>query len=169
MQLCSKRCRAAAAAAAAAPGIAAFKLQPLSKPAHQVPSIYSSTIPLPFSLDAALFPSVSSGQSAHITQACPSPPQEVHQEKARLAVFVSGGGSNFRAIHAACLDGRINAEVVAVISDKPTCGGVQYAQANNMATLTYPRPKKGDFPGLSKKELVDALKVQHKVCSCQAI
>ncbi len=32
--------------------------------------------------------------------------------KARLAVFVSGGGSNFKAIHAAILDGRINAEVV---------------------------------------------------------
>ena len=29
----------------------------------------------------------------------------------RLAVFVSGGGSNFRAIHAAILDGRIKADV----------------------------------------------------------
>lgn len=29
----------------------------------------------------------------------------------RIAVFVSGGGSNFKAIHAAILDGRIRAEV----------------------------------------------------------
>jgi len=36
----------------------------------------------------------------------------VDAAKARLAVFVSGGGSNFKAIHAAILDGRINAEVV---------------------------------------------------------
>lgn len=32
--------------------------------------------------------------------------------KKRLAVFVSGGGSNFKAIHAACQRGAINAEVV---------------------------------------------------------
>ncbi len=32
--------------------------------------------------------------------------------RARLAVFVSGGGSNFKAIHAACGDGRVNGDVV---------------------------------------------------------
>lgn len=39
----------------------------------------------------------------------------VDKPKAKLAVFVSGGGSNFKAIHAAILDGRINAEVVVSI------------------------------------------------------
>lgn len=41
-----------------------------------------------------------------------SPPalQEL-KKKPRLAIFVSGGGSNFRAIHAAIFDGRIDAEV----------------------------------------------------------
>lgn len=48
--------------------------------------------------------------------------------KKRLAVFVSGGGSNFKAIHAACLDGRIHGEVVVVVSDKASCGGVDYAK-----------------------------------------
>ena len=32
-------------------------------------------------------------------------------DKKKLAVFVSGGGSNFKTIHAATLDGRINADV----------------------------------------------------------
>lgn len=41
------------------------------------------------------------------------PKQQPAKEVPRLAVFVSGGGSNMRAIHAACQDGRINA-VVAV-------------------------------------------------------
>jgi len=41
------------------------------------------------------------------------------QVPAKLAVFVSGGGSNFRTIHAGILEGRINGEVVAVVSDKP--------------------------------------------------
>jgi hypothetical protein len=42
------------------------------------------------------------------------PPEHVDAagSKKRLAVFVSGGGSNFKAIHAACLKGTINAEVV---------------------------------------------------------
>jgi phosphoribosylglycinamide formyltransferase len=30
----------------------------------------------------------------------------------RRAVFVSGGGSNFKAVHAATVDGRINGRVV---------------------------------------------------------
>jgi hypothetical protein len=46
-----------------------------------------------------------------------APPQDLNTgSKARLAVFVSGGGSNFKAIHAACQDGRINAEVVVSIT-----------------------------------------------------
>ena len=53
-----------------------------------------------------------------------APPEytEVKEKpKARLAVFVSGGGSNFKAIHAACLDGCINGEVV--VSAGTVCGG----------------------------------------------
>ena len=39
------------------------------------------------------------------------PAPDSTERKPRLAIFVSGGGSNFRAIHAGILDGRINAEV----------------------------------------------------------
>lgn len=37
----------------------------------------------------------------------------------RLAVFVSGGGSNFRAIHEAALGGAVHGDVVALVTDKP--------------------------------------------------
>eukprot|EP00195_Chlamydomonas_chlamydogama_P012249 CAMPEP_0202901616 /NCGR_PEP_ID=MMETSP1392-20130828/14354_1 /ASSEMBLY_ACC=CAM_ASM_000868 /TAXON_ID=225041 /ORGANISM="Chlamydomonas chlamydogama, Strain SAG 11-48b" /LENGTH=288 /DNA_ID=CAMNT_0049588205 /DNA_START=186 /DNA_END=1053 /DNA_ORIENTATION=- len=90
-----------------------------------------------------------------------APPKEyvlAEKPKARLAVFVSGGGSNFKAIHAAILDGRVNAEVAVVVSDVPGCGGVQYAQANGIPTVTYPIPKKGDFPGLTAEQLVESMK-----------
>jgi phosphoribosylglycinamide formyltransferase len=58
----------------------------------------------------------------------PAPPQLAagpDAPKAKLAVFVSGGGSNFRAIHAACMDGRINAEVV-VRDSMVICGLVTW-------------------------------------------
>lgn len=59
------------------------------------------------------------------------------QEK-RLAVFVSGGGSNFRAIHEACVDGRIRGKVVAVVSNKPGCGGWNYALEMGIPTWCHP-------------------------------
>lgn len=39
--------------------------------------------------------------------------------KCRLAVFASGSGSNYQAIAEACADGRLNAEVVLLVCDKP--------------------------------------------------
>lgn len=40
-------------------------------------------------------------------------------ERKRLVEFVSGGGSNFRAIHDAALGGDVNGVVVALVTDKP--------------------------------------------------
>ena len=40
-------------------------------------------------------------------------------KKTRLAVFASGSGSNYEAIVEACRDGRIDAEVVLLVCDKP--------------------------------------------------
>lgn len=39
--------------------------------------------------------------------------------KTKLAVFVSGGGSNFRAIHKSIQEGKIYGEIAVVVSDKP--------------------------------------------------
>jgi phosphoribosylglycinamide formyltransferase len=48
----------------------------------------------------------------------------------------------------------------AVVSDVPSCGGVQYAQQQGITTLTYPASKKGLFPGLTPEELVQQLTQQ---------
>ena len=57
---------------------------------------------------------------------------------ARLAVFVSGGGSNFKAIHASILSGSIKGEVVAVVTNAPNCGGAEYARQHGIDVLVYP-------------------------------
>ncbi len=78
-------------------------------------------------------PTVSSRQCSHgarLQPCCASPPEHLPGEaKARLAVFVSGGGSNFKAIHAACLAGTINADVVVSVSSQCCqcmCAGVSW-------------------------------------------
>ena len=83
--------------------------------------------------------------------AAPPPPK-------RLAVFVSGGGSNFRAIHAAMLEGRIRGEVAVVVTNAPSCGGAAYAAGHGIPVLTYPPPKANPAAGLTPEQLVAELK-----------
>ena len=40
-------------------------------------------------------------------------------KRTKLAVFASGSGSNYEAIVEACRDGRIEADVVLLVCDKP--------------------------------------------------
>ncbi len=47
---------------------------------------------------------------------------------ARIATLISGRGSNFLAIDDACRDGRLDAEVVLVLSNRPDAGGLQAAR-----------------------------------------
>ena len=53
----------------------------------------------------------------------------------RLAIFASGGGSNLRAITAACAGGVLRglAEVALVVSDRPRCGAVEWSRAAGLA------------------------------------
>ena len=44
---------------------------------------------------------------------------------------------------------RTHTHTQVVVSDVPTCGGVQYAHQHGIPTVTYPIPKKGDYPGLT--------------------
>lgn len=39
--------------------------------------------------------------------------------RSKMAVFVSGGGSNLRAIHAGCVSNQIYGDIAIVVSDKP--------------------------------------------------
>lgn len=77
----------------------------------------------------------------------------------KLAVFVSGGGSNFRSIHEA----RINGDIVVLVASKPDCGGANYARDKGIPVIVFPETKDGS-EGLSPHDLVIALrryKVDH--------
>ncbi|XP_065879570.1 phosphoribosylglycinamide formyltransferase, chloroplastic-like [Euphorbia lathyris] len=78
-------------------------------------------------------------------------------KRKKLAVFVSGGGSNFKSIHEACLQGSIYGDIVAVVTDKHGCGGAEYARSNKIPVLLFPRTK-DDSGGLSSTDLVSALR-----------
>ena len=73
-------------------------------------------------------------------------PEDVFQspkKKGRVAIFLSGRGSNFMAIHDAIVAGTINAEIVLVLSNKKEAPGLKIAQERNLETL-YLNPK--EFP-----------------------
>lgn len=58
---------------------------------------------------------------------------------ARLAILISGAGSNMQAIVEACASGRIPAQVVLVASDRAEAAGLARAQALGIAVLALPR------------------------------
>ncbi len=57
----------------------------------------------------------------------------------RLAILISGQGSNMLAIAAACSSGRIPAQVAAVIADTPDAGGIERARAQGLPTFVVDR------------------------------
>jgi phosphoribosylglycinamide formyltransferase-1 len=65
------------------------------------------------------------------------------KKKGRVAIFLSGRGSNFMAIHDAIVAGTIDAEIVLVFSNKKEAPGLKIAQERNLETL-YLNPK--EFP-----------------------
>ncbi len=65
-------------------------------------------------------------------------PEEVFQsplKKGRIAIFLSGRGSNFMAIHDAIVAGVINADIVLVFSNKKDAPGLKIAEERNLETL----------------------------------
>ena len=50
----------------------------------------------------------------------------------KIAVFVSGGGSNFIAIYRQIIQGNILGEIVMVFSNNPNCGAIKFAEENSI-------------------------------------
>ncbi|XP_051128210.1 phosphoribosylglycinamide formyltransferase, chloroplastic [Andrographis paniculata] len=75
----------------------------------------------------------------------------------KLAVFVSGGGSNFRSIHEATVSGSVHGEVVVLVASKHDCGGAEYARGNGIPVIVFPT-KKDTQKGFSAEDLVSALR-----------
>jgi phosphoribosylglycinamide formyltransferase-1 len=58
------------------------------------------------------------------------------QKKGRIAVFLSGRGSNFVAIHDGIVAGKINAEIALVFSNKKDAPGLGIAEQRGLETLS---------------------------------
>jgi len=61
----------------------------------------------------------------------------------RVVIFISGGGSNMQALIEACATPGFPAEVVGVICDRATAGGVEKARAKNIPTFVFERKPYG--------------------------
>lgn len=78
--------------------------------------------------------------------------------KTQIAVFASGNGSNFEAIVRACEEGRINADVALVVTDRPGAFVVERAKKHNVPVVEF-RPKdyasKADFETMLLRHLTE--------------
>lgn len=59
----------------------------------------------------------------------------------RIAILASGRGSNFDAIAEAVTQKRLNAEIVALLSDQPKTGALEKAAKRGIPTLVVPAEK----------------------------
>jgi phosphoribosylglycinamide formyltransferase-1 len=60
------------------------------------------------------------------------------REPLRLAVLISGRGSNMLSIQAACEAGSLQARIVLVLADQPAAGGLAAARAHGVETRAVP-------------------------------
>ncbi|WP_182354142.1 phosphoribosylglycinamide formyltransferase [Flaviflexus huanghaiensis] len=67
----------------------------------------------------------------------------MNDDRRRLAVLVSGGGSNLAALMDACESPEYGCEVVLVVADRDGCGGIETAQAAGIETAVM---RVRDFP-----------------------
>ncbi|PIN21302.1 5'-phosphoribosylglycinamide formyltransferase [Handroanthus impetiginosus] len=74
-----------------------------------------------------------------------------------LAVFVSGGGSNFRSIYQGTLDGSVHGDVVVLVTNKHDCGGAEFARERGIPVIVFPKRKDGE-KAFSAEDLVIALR-----------
>jgi phosphoribosylglycinamide formyltransferase-1 len=89
------------------------------------------------------------------------------KKKGRIAIFLSGRGSNFKAIHDAIVAGYINADIVLVFSNKKEAPGIRIAQERDLETL-YFNPK--DFPSREAydKAIIEEIKKRNVDLICLA-
>ena len=89
------------------------------------------------------------------------------KKKGRIAVFLSGRGSNFKAIHDAILAGKINGEIALVFSNKREALGLKIAQEQNLETL-YLNPKEFDSREAYDQAILDEVKKRDVDLICLA-
>ena len=87
--------------------------------------------------------------------------------KKKIAIFASGSGTNFEALAQACADGRLNADVVLMVCDKPGAKVIERAQRFGVESFVFsPKayPSKADF----EREIVQLLRDRQVDLICLA-
>jgi phosphoribosylglycinamide formyltransferase-1 len=80
----------------------------------------------------------------------------------RVAILLSGRGSNMRALVAAAARPDFPAEIVLVVSNQPDAAGLTFAQDAGIATqLVDHRPFRGNRP--AHEAAIDAVLVEHRI------
>ena len=82
------------------------------------------------------------------------------QSPARLVVLISGNGSNLQAILDACAEGRLNASVAAVFSNKSEAYGLERARQAGIPAIAVPKPRELDR-GLYDQTLAAQVEAYH--------
>ncbi|XP_073159268.1 phosphoribosylglycinamide formyltransferase, chloroplastic [Henckelia pumila] len=77
--------------------------------------------------------------------------------KKNLAVFVSGGGSNFRSIYEASLSGSVHGDIAVLVTNKPECGGAEFARQKGIPVYIVHKLKDAQ-EGISAEDLVTILR-----------
>ncbi len=75
----------------------------------------------------------------------------------RLAIFISGRGSNMKAIVEACRDGRVTAKPVLVLSNRYDAEGLEWAAENGIAIAAIDHRSYDDDRAGFEKEITEAL------------
>ncbi|NTU98129.1 MAG: phosphoribosylglycinamide formyltransferase [Chlorobiaceae bacterium] len=78
--------------------------------------------------------------------------------KTRLAVFCSGTGSNFKALHRSIAEKKINAEFLICLSNRSTCGAIHYARENGIPAIQMAENQYSDYDSFTEA-MLDALKI----------
>ncbi|RMH59209.1 MAG: phosphoribosylglycinamide formyltransferase, partial [Candidatus Hydrogenedentota bacterium] len=79
----------------------------------------------------------------------------------RIAVLVSGRGSNLQALLHAQAEGRLGGRIALVLSDKPNCLGIKRAREAGCETFTF-SPK--EFSDRESYERVMAREIESREC-----
>uniref|UniRef100_A0A2P2JFS6 phosphoribosylglycinamide formyltransferase 1 n=1 Tax=Rhizophora mucronata TaxID=61149 RepID=A0A2P2JFS6_RHIMU len=85
-------------------------------------------------------------------------PSRSELKRKKMAVFVSGGGSNFKSIHEACVQGSVHGDIVVLVTNKHGCGGAEYARNKGIPVILFPQTK-NEPDGLSATDLVSILRL----------
>ena len=69
----------------------------------------------------------------------------------KIAIFASGGGSNFKAIYEKIISGDIPAEISIVVSNNPICGAINFAEKNAIPKLIVNKTR---YPDLDTRNII---------------